>query len=512
MGGIDNASSQANMPQLNAIDLQNWFPEFGALSVRGGYVEHVTGMTDNGKTLMTFTALDGTTELFCCTDDGVFDVTSSTDTPTNVYTLTEGNVIWTQFSNLAGQWLVGCNGVDPAFLYDGTNWISFVNDAAPSSPGEIETGTITVSDIAYVHVHKNRLWFIERDTLTAWYMPLNAVAGTPVAFPLGGIFSRGGYLSAMFSFSLDSGVGVDDLMVFQTSTGEVGGYSGADPSSSTDWALLARYFLGSPLGRKTNEPLNGDMLVTTEFGIVSLTDVVTGRYRMGDMTTTVSGKVNRMINAEVRGRSGSPGWELTASPVYQYVILSIPASGDLDAIQFIMNSVTGSWTRFDLPALALHEHAQNLYFTDDTGRVLKYGTVFLDNILLDGSGGSSIVTAMQQAFSSFESPTTNKHYKFVKPIIDSEYEPSVGVLISTDYSPLTIDSLATPGISAGAGSVLWDLAVWDTAIWGQGAVSWQTIYGVFGIGYAASIILKTKTSAPTRFVATHWVFEKGISM
>ena len=510
-GGIDDTSSIAGMDPSYALEVSNFYVEAGALAVRWGYQEHVTGMTDNGKTLMVFNAQDGSSELFCCTDDGIFDITSSTDTPTNVHALTDGTVVWTQFSNIAGQWLIGCNGVDAAFIYDGTTWTSMSNTGAPANPGEITTGGIAVADIVYVHVHKNRIWFIEKNTMSAWYWPLNAVSGATTEFPLGGIFSKAGYLNSMFSWTMDSGVGVDDILVFQSSRGELGGYEGIDPSSASDWQLLARYFIGAPLGRKTAIPLNGDILLLTEFGIVSLFNVINGTYRLGSIDSVISAKISRTLNELVRSRGGAPGWEMISSPAFQYVVLSIPEFVGFAPYQFVMNSITKAWSTFDLPAITIYEYGNNLYFTDDGGRVLKYGAVTADNVLLDGSGGDPITSGFSQAFTYFEQESVSKHFKFIRTIFESVSNPSFMLTVATDFKSGGLALLGQPGVSTSTISQ-WDSGIWDTAVWSPPLTAWQTLVGVGDVGYSASLILKTRTTIETRYVAAHWVFETGTSL
>lgn len=512
--GLNDTDSIADMDPKYALDMLNVFPELGALKVRWGYVEHVTGMTDNGKTLMVFNNQDGTSKLFCATDDGIFDVTASTASPSNVKALTEGEMVWTQFANIAGQWLIACNGVDAPVIYDGTTWTSFSNVASPTNPGELETGTLTVANIAYVHVHKNRLWFIEKDTLSAWYLPLNAVSGTPVEFPLGGIFTKGGQLNALFSLTMDSGIGSDDVLVFQSTKGEVGGYIGANPADAADWRIIARYFIGAPLGKKTNVQLNGDILLLTEFGVVSLLDVVNGLYRLGAEASTASAKISRTISNIVRDGAGAPLWEIFNSPVYQYVIISVPENIALGipAKQLVMNSVTGAWTKFDLPALTLYEFGQNIFFTDLSGRVHKYGGNTNDEITLAGTGAVSIISGFQQAYSFFEQPTVKKHFKMVKPIFQASNEPQVVMKVLTDYLPGGVNSVNTPGAAAVPPVNSWDSTQWDEGQWLRTLVAFQTFLGSTGFGYSGSVIVKLRTSVETRYLASHWIYEQGLSL
>lgn len=510
VGGIDDTSSIAGMSSSYAVDMVNYFPEAGALKVRFGYQEHVTGMTAPGKTIMTFNKMDGTTELFCCTDDGIYDITSASITPSVVKVITEGKMSWTTFSNIAGQWLICCNGVDPAIVYNGTTWTNFANVAVPANPGEITTGGVAPADILYVHQHKNRIWFIEKDTMSLWYWPLNAVSGATTEFPLGGIFTKGGNLSSIFSWTLDSGVGVDDIFVIQSDKGELAGYNGADPDTAGEWIMTARYFVGSPLGSRSHVAVNGDVLILTEFGVVPLTQLVSGQYQIGSSLSTASGRISKTLNNLIRDRRDTLNWEIINSPVFQYVVLNIAASGTADAVQFVMNSLTGAWTTFDLPAITFAEYGSNLYFTDSSNRVLKYGSVFYDEMLLDGTGGETILAGFQQAYSYFDRATVNKHYKFVRPVFETTYTTVYTLGLAVDFQASEINSIAEPSASTPVVIVgAWDEAQWDEFSWALPFATAHDWNGVAVIGYSCSLIIRSRTSVETRYIAAHCAFESG---
>lgn len=513
VGGLDDTTSLADMGSQYAIEMLNLYPSASALRVRDGYREHVTGMASAGKTLMSYNKPDGTFKMFCCTDSGIYDVSISTATPTLVKAITEGKVVWTQFSNLAGNWLIGCNGVDPAFIYDGTTWVDFVNSGTPTNPGEIN-GALSPSGINFVHQHKNRLWFLESGTMTAWYLPLNAVAGTVTAFPMGGIFTRGGYLNAIFSWTMDGGYSVDDIFVLQTSQGEIAGYGGTDPNSVDTWFLAARYRIGTPLGNRGNVDLNGDFLMLTVYGLVPLSKVVGGQYRLGATDAaeaTASGRISRTLNTIVKNRSGAPEWEITNCPSAQSIFLSVPESSGYPPMQLVMNSLTGAWTVYDLPAVTIHEHGGVVYFTDADGNVQRHSDVTVDAVMLDGSGGTAILSGFQQAYNYFNQPSVNKHYKMVKPIFESTSQPSYLLTVPTDFTPGGLALLGTPGVSVGVASQ-WDVALWDEQVWSPPLTSWQEWVGVVGVGYSASLVVKIRSTVETRYVATHWMHERGYSL
>lgn len=512
VGGIDDTSPLANMDSRYAVQMKNWFPEAAALRTRFGYRQHATNLPAPGKTLMTYIpGNEANAKLFVATDSGIYDITTPTAAPVLVKALTNGSVNWTQFSNIAGNWLIVCNGVDPACLFNGTSWIDFAASGSPTNPGEISG--LAPAAISNVHQHKNRLWFLAANSMTAYYWPLNAVAGAATAFPLGGIMSQGGKLSDLFSWTLDNGVSVDDVMVFQSSRGELAGYEGDDPATVGSWTLRARYFIGAPLGDRANCQVNGDVLLLTNFGVVQLSKVIGGTYMPGAAETTVSSRISKTLNGIVRARQLAVGWEIMSSPSYQYVVLSVPDASGLPTFQYVMNSLTGAWTTFDLPGKTFLEFNGYLYFAHASqGVVYKYGDVTVDNVPLDGGPGSLIDAAFQQAYDYFGDQSTSKHFKLVKPIFDATAFPSYYLKISPDFAPGGINTLNTPTVNTAGDVSAWDAGLWDQAFWSPEAATWQEWVGIEGVGYAASLLLRVACSIDTRFVSSSWVYEPGVSL
>jgi len=509
-GGIDDMSPLANMDPSFAVDMVNFFPEAASLRVRYGYREHIANLPSPGKTIMAYRGANPlSNKLFACTDGGIYDITVPSSAPTLVKAITDGDVNWTQFSNIAGNWLIGCNGTDPAFLFNGSTWIDFTTVATPTNPGEISG--LAPTDIIGVHQHKNRVWFIAKNSMTAYYWPTNAVAGAATAFPMGGIFKMGGSVNAIFSWSTSSGVTLDDLLVIQSSVGELAAYGGTDPSNASTWALSARCFVGAPLGRRSNVPLNGDVLLLTQYGLVPVSQVVNGGYKAGDRQTTVSARISRTLNSIVRSMLSASGWEIVAAPSFQYIVLSTPDRSGTGKYQFVMNTLTGAWTRFDLNANTFFEYEGEIYFCGDNNSVMKYGDTTVDNVPLDGSAGTPIIAAFQQAYNYFGQDTTSKHFKLVKAIFESAAPPSYILKISADFSPGGVNSLNPPPGVAGVNS-LWGTAIWDVSVWSADNAAFHEWVGVDGTGYCASLMIKTKTSVETRFVASHWAFEPGVSL
>lgn len=508
VGGLDDTSPISNMSPDFALEMVNWFPEGNSLIARGGYRHHVDNLGAPGKSIMSYI---GTTaavnRLFVATDLGVYDASAQTSTPVLVHPLTNGNVQWVQFSNIAGNFLIGCNGVDPAFLYNGTSWSSFTTSATPTLPGEING--LLPEDIVDVIAHKSRIWFVKKDSMDVYYWPTSAVAGDVTAFPLGGIFTKGGYVNTMFTWTMDAGYSIDDLLIIQSSRGELAAYAGTDPD--TDFKIIGRYEIGAPMGRKSNVSLNGDTLLMTEYGLVPVSKISGGSYVLGALDVTASGRISQSLSKIIRTRMGGAGWEIVAAPSLQYVVLSVPEFSGLPPLQYIMNSLTGAWTTYNLPAETFLEYDGMLYFCDGGTTMYRHGDSDLDNVGLDGNGGEGVVAGFKQAYNSFGSPDVNKHYKLCRPIFESINAPSYNLNISVDFGPGSLSTLNDPGPVVSGGTT-WDAGVWDSNIWSPQAEVYQQWIGVLGTGYSASMIVKVRATSDTRFVASHWAIESGVSL
>ena len=119
-----------------------------------------------------------------------------------------------------------------------------------------------------VNLFKNRLYFTEKDTLTCWYLDVDAIGGPASPLYFGGIARNSGYLQAMGTWTLDAGQGVDDYAVFVTSMGEVIVYNGTDPDVAEKWVLKGVWQLGQTFTRRCFFKWAGDLLLLTQDGLV----------------------------------------------------------------------------------------------------------------------------------------------------------------------------------------------------------------------------------------------------
>ena len=131
-----------------------------------------------------------------------------------------------------------------------------------------------MADIRGVVAHKQRIWFLEEDSTTGWYLGIGSIAGEVSPFYFGAKFRHGGRLAGLFNWSVDGGAGVDDFLVAVSQAGDVLPYQGSDPSSD-DWQLRGSYFIGEVPNTPTfGTEQGGELFLLSSFGVSSLNDLL----------------------------------------------------------------------------------------------------------------------------------------------------------------------------------------------------------------------------------------------
>lgn len=316
VGGWNASSALASMKPNEALRLENWFPSTTHCQIRGGYAEHATTMSGTSKTLMVYNRMDGTNEMFCSTELGVYDVTSAGVVGLPVATRTDGRHRWTMFGDAANNWLIACNGVDKPLYYDGSTWTEVDAVSTPALTG------VTTTDLRGVGVFKGRLIFIEKDSLSFWYLTAGLAGGALTEFPLDGEATRGGYLMSFSTWTRDGGAGMDDMAVFLTSEGEALVYQGTDPSDPAKWAKVGTFYIGKPLSCGCMTHYAGDLVVLTENGAFLLSSALASASV--DAKFALSAKIETAFTAAARSYGADFGWRAYVYPAQSALIVNIP--------------------------------------------------------------------------------------------------------------------------------------------------------------------------------------------
>jgi len=513
-GGLNDLDPLSNMGPEFLIDVMNFYPDTGVLSVRPGYQEWATGMGGAERTIMPYNAADGSVKIFASTDAAIFDITTSMANPPiseNDRVNSNGAWIDTNFANAAGQFLVAVNGKS-AIYYDGTAWGSFLPNIAPDAIGEIGGG-VDPNDFSYVLVHKGRLWFIEKNTMTAWYLPIDSMGGEAKPFFVGGLFKRGGYLTMLARWSADTGDGLDDRIVFITSMGEIASYSGNDPENAEDWFLDSIWYIAPPLSLRSVADYGGDILFLSRRGLVPLSSLVTNSITEILYSNTLTRRISRTL-IKLAAQSAPYPIEIAVHPDSAWVVISLfdtKAPTEFGSfgmpVQLVMNFLTGAWGKFDYPCRTTRTVDRNIFLGADGKVFVVTPDAYKDNVLLDGSGGDPIEAYAFSAYSYLENPTANKHAKLIRPVFHTEVKPSFRMRVLPDFR---LDPyLTTPSPGVAAGNAKWDIAEWDLANWGGYENVYRPWVSANVLGYAFAWQLRVSTSSSFGVAALEWVHEAG---
>ena len=496
VGGLNARDAISDMPEKDAIVLDNWFPTPTNIQIRNGYVNWVTGITGWVESLCAYTAASSS-KLFAAAGTAIYDVTSTGAVGAAVQSgLTNARWQHANFTTGGGSYLYMVNGADKPRLYDGAAWVAVDGASTPAITG------VTTTNLIDVAVHKNRLWFIEKNTFKVWYLPLNSIGGAATNIDFGPLFKLGGYLQKMVSWSIDSsGSGSQDYAAFISSEGEIALYQGYDPSSTSTWALVGMFRVGRPQGRRCTAKVGSDVAMIGADGIISLSKALT--TDRSQKQANISYKIVNSITSDIQDYPSNFGWQIILYPIGNKLIINVPTTENSTQYQYVMNTITSSWCtfgRYNSPWLAacFESLGDSLYYGGN-GVVCKcdYG---------ETDGGNAITADCQPAYSYFGYHGNLKMFTMARPIYMADGDITPSIALNIDFQ------LAQPAASriySGSNS-LWDVSDWDTTSWVNAQAIKKNWLTVGGIGYAASLRTKLAVNNMTASLQSiDYVFENG---
>jgi hypothetical protein len=493
IGGWNTRDPESAMKETDALRLENWWPGTADVTVRKGATYHATDFPTPVQSLLSYSA-PGVKELFATTSTGLYDATVAGAVGASLLTLTSG---WLQHVNITvagGSYLMAVNGADRLMRYDGASW-TFVDNLTAVAP---ITG-IATTEFSNICLFKRRLFFIEKNSMSAWYLPVASIGGAAVELPLGELFSEGGQLLAMAGWTIDGGNGSDDFAAFITTEGQLAIYKGTDPATAADWVLVGVYELGEPVGPKCFVKFGGDVLVLTQTGLTPLSSL----YQSATLNreASVSNKIDSAFSAAAAAYRGLKGWEGSVLSKENLLLINIPTVEGSAATQFCMNTITKAWCRFTgWEALCWEVCDQDMYFGGSTF-VAKALTGYADF-------DTNIVARAKPAFTYFRQRARTKHIKLVRPMLKVDGSISVLLGINVDFEDVNPSGAITfgPAISS-----IWDSSEWDAALWSSeysAQREWRSVDTKEG--YCAALLLQIATkSIRVGWSSTDFAYQLG---
>jgi hypothetical protein len=402
-------------------------------------------------------------------------------------------------------WLTGVSGTfqDDEAITSAAG--AAVADGADADGSSVAFTGIAGSDLNYVWTFKNRLFFVEKASLSAWYLSVDSVGGTIAEFPLAGVFGLGGTLLFGATISADSGDGMDDRCVFITSEGQVAVYQGTNPASAADWALVGVYRIGRPLGKNAWMRAGGDLVIATDVGLVSIMQAM-----QTDFAALGAGAVSRNIETAwdtyVSTRSLLP-WHVEVWPTQQMAIV-VPNQPSGEATEIaVVNVRTGAWCNFtgwDMRCIRLF--GDRLFFGSTEGRVYECEVTGADD-------GLPYTATYIPLFDDCKTPASRKVGMMARAVVLAPRVLGDKLRLAFDFdddptgavpSDTPIDSLTT-----------WGTAVWGASVWGaiRPRNTYQTFRSVGGSGYRMAPVYQVTSGAidvpDVELVAIDVTYETG---
>jgi hypothetical protein len=492
VGGWNARDTMTNMKPEDAVVMENWFPLTTECQLRKGYTKEATGISGQVESLMVYSA--GTSEKLFAVAGGSFYDASNTGAVGAAVATGKTNSRW-QYTNIAtagGNFLYTANGVDKPMLYNGTTWTLIDGASTPSITG------VTTTTLTSPIVFKNRAWFIGKNTLKTWYLPVSSVGGAANPIDVSSVAQKGGYIVAHSTWTIDAGTGVDDYYVIVTSNGEVIVYQGTDPSSATTWALKGVWALGAPVGERCLYKFSGDLFYISQDGLVPMGGAL--QSSRVNPRVAITDKIQFAISSSVSSYSGNFGWALVYYAKENMLILNVPtAEGNLQE-QYAMNTISRSWAKFTGWNANCWDLFNDEPYFGGNGFVGRAWNGFVDDV-------SNINGTCIQAFSTYGNPGNLKRWTMTRPILRASGSPVVSGAMSVDFDmTFNTSPLSFSPVVYGA----WDSSIWDSGVFGADFNIYQAWQGVSGVGYYGAPQMKIASSGiDVRWVSTDVVYESG---
>lgn len=452
--------------QPGAAMLENVFPLATSAVVRRGSQLYSTIGSVAVQSI--FGYINGTNKkLFGANATTIYDITTGGSPTSAVSSLTSGAWSVVQFETSGGVFLRGVNGSDTPVVFDGSTW--------GTTPAITFTDGTTPDQLINVWASQNRLWFVKKNTLTAYYLPPASIGGAAVAIPLGGVFTRGGSLLFGASWSIETLGGLSQHTTFHSTEGEVAVYQGTDPTSATTWSLVGVYRTGRPLGPKAWIRAGGDIVLATDIGFVPLSQAMQRDYSALS-PSAVSYPIETAWNDAVAERS-SANWNCEVWPTNQMVVVAPPTVSGTTPEMFMANARTGAWAKYtawDANCLCVWD--TRMFFGSQNGAVIEANVTGADQ-------GVPYTATYIPLFDDLKSPGSLKIARMVRSVMREGIPVNEKITINADFDltmPAVPDAMQVSGVSA------WDTGIWGASTWGASLSlgtqeNWQSTGGA---GYA----------------------------
>ena len=356
--------------------------------------------------------------------------------------------------------------------------------------------------------YRNRMFFARKNTMTAVYLPVEVVSGAASSLNLTGVFTKGGWLEFIATWSSDAGDGIDDRIVFVTNQGEAAVYSGSFADAG-NISFVGRFDIGSPpLGKNAFLSVGGDLIIMTQAGWIPMSQVV-GNDETRLSAVAVTAKIETLWRKMVNDR-GSVPWQAIRWPERGVALISLPktdANQDRMCLVFNVETMAAAiFTGWDVRSLARFDG--NIYFGTSDGKIMLADSGGSD----DGSAYVARAAGLAERLAGGLPMTA----RLARAAFEYSTDFNMRISIAADYG---YDFPAPPAameVSSG-GAALWDSALWDQARWDQGLdapvkrkSNWEAVGGYgFALAWQVQITIGSDVAPDIELQSIDLTYEIG---
>lgn len=506
IANVNLATPGARRPDGSSVNgaamLENWFPTATGIRMRGGSLKYATIGDGVSSVVAMFNYINGNNQkLFGVTQAGIYDITTVVDANVSpsaaVGSMTnDANGLGfcvVQFATAGGTFLRVVNGADTSQVFDGSTW-----STSPAITG------VTSSTLSYIWAFKQRIFAIQKDTLDAWYLPVDSIGGAMTKLPLGGVFSKGGSLMFGATWSLDTGSGLNEQCVFVTTEGEVAVYQGTNPGDATAWSKVGVYQIGRPRGPKAFIRAGGDLVIATDIGFIALSQAFQ-RDVAALSPSAVSYPIEDAWNEAVQANSLAD-WNCVVWPSKQMVLVALRTDPGAIGRMFAANARTGAWAPFTgWDGHSLQVHGSRCFYGSTLGRVIECEVTGADL-------GAAYTATCVPLFDPLKTPASLKTGMMARAVLRSPGSVSAKLSLQTDYNIVLPNAPDDTSVLSGS---LWGTGIWGTSTWGTEPIknTYKTWQPINGSGTALSIATQITSGglSPPKvdLVQTDMTYETG---
>lgn len=462
VGGLNYLDPIDNMPQGDAREMKNFFPDNESVRLRKGCSSFLEVSSGNAiARLYNLPLANGTEKLVACVNNTLQEIGSgSASAITGTTTPTSDAWQGLVFKNR----LFLVNGANAPQVYTGTGNAS---DAGFTGSG------LTVADVINIAAYRGRVYLVEEDTASCWYGSVGAVTGATTEFDLSDVFYRGGYLVATGSYTNQASDSAQDLWMAVSSEGEVLFYTGSHPGDSA-WSIVARYFIAKPIGYRCLIPFDSDTLILTRRGLIAVSSLFQNE-QVG--LSGIARKINKFIReAAETSRVDLEGWQVLYSPDQRKLIVNLPLSNQ-SSEQLVCNVDSGAWCLYSYNTEQPYSYSNfgsDIYYGGFDGEVFKTEAGNTDNT-------NTIQSDLLWAWNYFGARGNYKRFVDARPLLVGTPISGIGVRMERDFERASLSA----GDIMGTSQTPWGSA-WGSA-WGGGTQAQFSRYGLASQGHAGAL-------------------------